>query len=157
MVCFLSRSPALPAVPPIFSNSPEQEGKHWWAGFLMKMTGGMHEWMGRRVREAPNVSPWMALKSRGGAYMPSEELMQFMEVAEQKFTAVNGDSLSLAPNPIKRVSALLVVARPDIDVEVIEAYSRARFYLRLNDLNSKLGIKEKQIRRKEATHKNKYI
>ena len=114
------------------------------------MTGGMHEWMGRRVREAPNVSPWMALKSRGGAYMPSKELMQFMEVAEQKFTAVN--SLSLAPNPIKRVSA-----RPDIDVEVIEAYSRARFYLRLNDLNNKLGVKQKQIRRKEATHKNKYI
>ena len=99
----------------------------------------------------------MALKSRGGAYMPSKELMQFMEVAEQKFTAVNGDSLSLAPNPIKRVSALLVAARPDVDVEVIEAYSRARFYSRLNDLNGKLGIKEMQIRRKEATHKNKYI
>ena len=70
---------------------------------------------------------------------------------------MNGDSLSLAPKPIKRVSALLVVARPDIDVQVIEANSRARFYLRLNDLNNKLGVKQKQIRRKEATHKNKYI
>ena len=71
----------------------------------MKMTGGLHDWMGRRVREASNVTPWMALKSRGGAYMPSKELMVFIETAEEKFTAINGDSLSLAPNPIKRVSA----------------------------------------------------
>ena len=122
----LSRSPALPAVPPIFSHNPEQEGKHWWAGFLIKMTGGLHDWMGRRVREASNVTPWMARKSRGGSYMPSKELMVFIETAEEKFTAINGDSLSLAPNPIKRVSALLMAARPDIDVEFIEAYSRAR-------------------------------
>ena len=158
IILIISRCPALPAEPPIFSHSPEQEGKHWWAGFLCKMTHGLHEWMGRKVRDSDHVSPWMALKSTvGGAYMPSKELMEFFELAEHKFKEVNGDTLSLAPNPIKRVSSLLMAARPDIDVEIIEAYSRARFYLRLNDLNIKQGVREKQIRRKNATHKNKYI
>ena len=144
------------AEPPIISN-PEQEGKNWWAGFILKMTSGLHEWMGSRTREAANVSPWMQLKSRGGAYMPSPEFIQFLEMAEVQFNKVNGKELSRERNPIGKVSALLRTARPHIDSEIIEAYSRARFYLRLNDLNSKLMVKEKQQERRKAVHKNKYI
>ena len=89
--------------------------------------------------------------------MPSPEFIQFLEMAEVQFNKVNGKELSRERNPIGKVSALLRTARPHIDSEIIEAYSRARFYLRLNDLNSKLMVKEKQQERRKAVHKNKYI
>ena len=37
-----------PSESSIFSNTPEQEGINWWAGFLVRMTRGMHRWMGTR-------------------------------------------------------------------------------------------------------------
>ena len=78
-------------------------------------------------------------------------------MAEVHFKAINGSELSRERNPIGKVSAMLRLARLDIDAEIIEAYCRARFYLRLNDLNSKLMVKEKQQERRKAVHKNKYI
>ena len=107
-------SMVITAEPPIISN-PEQEGKNWWAGFLLKMTSGLHEWMGSRTREAENVSPWMQLNSRGGDYMTSPEFIQFLEMAEVHFKNINGNELSKERNPIGKVSALLRSPRPDID------------------------------------------
>ena len=131
-------STVITAEPPIISK-PEQEGKNWWAGFLLKMTSGPHEWMGSRTREAENVSPWIQLNSRGGDYMPSQEFIQFLEMAEvHYFNNVNDNELNRERNPSGKVPDLLRTARPDIDSEIIEAYSRARFYLRLNALNAKL-------------------
>ena len=63
-----------PSESSIFSNTPEQEVVNWWAGFLVKMTRGMHRWMGTRTRDATNVSRWMQLKRRGDAIMPSPEI-----------------------------------------------------------------------------------
>jgi len=141
---------------PILS-TPEIEGRNWWAGFLLHMTKGLHEWMGARTRDATNVTQWMALKSRGGAYMPSAELNEFLELAEEHFKSVHGSELSIEKDPIGKVSSLLRTARPDVDPEIIGAYSKSRFFLRLNDLNNKLQVRETQQRRRQATHANKYI
>ena len=141
---------------PILS-TPETEGRNWWAGYILHMTKGLHEWLGSKTAIADNVTPWMSRKSRGGAYMPSAELTKFLETAEEVFTSVNGSELSLEKDPIHRVAALLRNARPDVDPEIIGAYSKSRFFLRLNDLNSKLQVQEKQQRRRQATHANKYI
>jgi len=129
---------------------------NWWAGFLVKMTRGMHRWMGTRTRDATNTSRWMQLKSRGGAIMPSPELISFIEGAEKVFKEVHGLELDLKPNPIQRVTNILRRQRPEMDLQIIEAYSRARFFLRLNDLNRKLGVVENDRRRKDMVHKAKY-
>ena len=47
---------------PIIPN-PEEEGKNWWAGFLLKMTSCLHEWMGMRTKNGHNITPWVQLKS----------------------------------------------------------------------------------------------
>ena len=44
-----------------------------------------------------------------------------------------------------------------MDPLIIQAYSRARFFLRLNDLNRKLGVIEKDRLRKNMVHKAKYM
>ena len=146
-----------PSESSIFSNTPEQEGVNWWAGFLVKMTRGMHRWMGTRTRDATNVSRWMQLKSRGGAIMPSPELLRFIEGAEKVFKEVHGLELDLQYNPIQRVIDILRRQRPEMDPLIIQAYSRARFFLRLNDLNRKLGVIEKDRLRKNMVHKAKYM
>ena len=64
-----------------------------------------------------------------------------------------GSELSRDCYPIGRVSALLRSVRPDIDYEIIKAYSTAvLFYSRLNGLNAKLMLKEKQQERRKAVH-----
>ena len=89
---------------PILS-TPETEGRNWWAGYILHMTKGLHEWLGSKTAIADNVTPWMSSKSRGGAYMPSAELTKFLETAEEVFTSVNGSELSLEKDPIHRVAA----------------------------------------------------
>ena len=114
---------------PILS-TPKTEGRNWWAGYLLHMTKGLHEWLGSKTAIADNVTPWMSSKSRGGAYMPSAELTKFLETAEEVFTSVNGSELSLEKDPIRRVAALLRNLRPDVDTEIIGAYSKSRFFFR---------------------------
>ena len=92
------------------------------------MTRGMHRWMGTRTRDATNVSRWMQLKSRGGAIMPSPELLRFIEGAEKVFKEVHGLELDLQYNPIQRVIDILRRQRPEMDPLIIQAYSRARFF-----------------------------
>ena len=89
--------------------------------------------------------------------MPSAELNEFLELAEEHFKSVHGSELSIEKDPIGKVSSLLRTARPDVDPEIIGAYSKSRFFLRLNDLNNKLQVRETQQRRRQATHANKYI
>ena len=89
--------------------------------------------------------------------MPSPELLSFIEGAEKVFKEVHGLELDLKPNPIQRVTNILRRQRPEMDLQIIEAYSRARFFLRLNDLNRKLGVVENDRRRKDMVHKAKYI
>ena len=89
--------------------------------------------------------------------MPSEDLKAFIIGAEGFFNKVNGDTLAEVKDPITKVATLLKKARPDISGDIIEAYSKARFFRRLGDLNLKEQVHELNIRRKNAVHKNKYI
>ena len=84
----------------------------------------------------------------------SSELNKFLELAEEVFNCIHGAELSLKKDPISRMSALLMNARPDVDPEIIRVYSKSRFFLRLNDLNVKLQVREKQ---QQTIHTNKYI
>ena len=113
--------------------------------------------MGSKTKEASNVTPWMALKSRGNAYMPSQEFLDFLQFAESKFAEVNGSKLSLLKDPIRKVAELIKNERKDVHPEIINTYSRARFYLQLNDLNRKLDVERKHDRRRSAAHTSKYI
>ena len=119
------------------------------------MTRGMHRWMGTRTRDATNVSRWMQLKSRGGAIMPSPELLRFIEGAEKVFKEVHGLELDLQYNPIQRVIDILRRQRPEMDPLIIQA--EQDFFLRLNDLNRKLGVIGKDRMRKDMVHKAKYM
>ena len=121
------------------------------------MMKGLHTWMGQRTAVAPNCSDWVKSKSLGRAYMPSEDLKAFIIGAEGFFNKVNGDTLTEVKDPIMKVATLLKKARPDISGDIIEAYSKARFFRRLGDLNLKEQVHELNIRRKNAIHKNKYI
>ena len=89
--------------------------------------------------------------------MPSEDMGSFMEKAEKVFKEVNGASLSQLSDPIGRVSSLLKRRLPEVEPEVVEKYSRARFYLRLNELNKKDHVAEVQRKRRRAQHLNKYL
>ena len=121
------------------------------------MMKGLHTWMGQRTAVAPNCSDWVKSKSLGRAYMPSEDLKAFIIGAEGFFTKINGETLAEVKDPIAKVSALLKKARPDISEDIIDAYSKARFFRRLADLNLKEQVHELNIRRKNAMHKNKFI
>ena len=86
--------------------------------------------------------------------MPSPELLTFIEGAEKVFKEVHGLELDLE---YKRVIHILRRQRPEMDPLIMQAYSRARFFLRLNDLNRRLGVVEKDRNRKDMVHKAKYL
>ena len=76
--------------------------------------------------------------------MPSEDMESFMEKAEKVFKEVNGSSLSQLSDPIGRVSAILKRRLPEVEAEVVEKYSRARFFMRLKELNQKDHVAEEK-------------
>ena len=116
-----------------------------------------YEWMGQRTHKAINVSTWMSWKSRGGAFMPSKELLATVDECEKVFSAIHGNRLSLQRDPIGRVTTAIKAALPHLESDIAEAYSKARFFLRLNELNRTAGVLEKQIKRKNAHHKSKFL
>ena len=121
------------------------------------MTKGLHAWMGQRTDVAPNCTKWMKEKSMGKAYMPSEDLKDFIVGAEVFFNKVHGKKLAEVVDPIKKVADMLKKARPDISPDIIDAYSKARFFRRLSDLNLKEQVEETNVKRRNAIHKNKYL
>ena len=87
--------------------------------------------------------------------MPLPELLRFIEGAEKVFKEVHGLELDLQYNPIQRVIDILRRQRPEMDPLIIQA--EQDFFLRLNDLNRKLGVIGKDRMRKDMVHKAKYM
>ena len=135
----------------------EKEGMYYVGGFLCFKLAEKYPWMGSRTSAIKDkCSAWMSLKSRGGLYMPSDQLQQFLMLSETIFQKYHGPTLSLEKNPISRMTSILVMRFPDYPEEIIALYSRTRLFLRLKYLNSKISIKEKHFQRRHANHVNKY-
>ena len=122
----------------------------------MKVGVGVHAWMGERTETAENNTPWMKHKSLGRAFMPSERLISLVNSWEPLFKKFHGSTVSRVQDPIPKLSLIIKNRFPDIDVGIINAYSKCRFFLRLKELNLNLDVVGTQFNRRDRSHKNKY-
>ena len=120
-----------------------------------------YQWMVARTcyvdeSEADN-SKWIRMLSRGGLYLPSLKLKQLVEYMESDFQRYHGPSLSLEQNSINILAKMLRIKNPDMPLELLELFSRARFFMRLKFLNNEMLVLEKSINRRYTVHVNKFI
>ena len=140
-----------------------EEGLVYVAGYLCHKLAHKYQWMGARTcyvdeSEANKFdSKWIQMMSRGGLYLPSLKLKQLVESMESDFQRYHGPSLSLEQNSINILAKMLRIKNPDMPLELLELFSRARFFMRLKFLNNEMLVLEKSINRRYTVHVNKFI
>ena len=140
-----------------------EQGLVYVAGYLCHKLAHKYQWMGMRtcyVNETEKNkfdSKWIEMISRGGLYLPSLELKQLVDSMERDFQRYHGPSLSLEQNSINILAKMLRIKNPDMPLELLELFSRARFFMRLKFLNNEMLVLEKSIKRRYTVHVNKFI
>ena len=96
--------------------------------------------------------------SRGGLYLPSAELKQLVDSMETDFQKYHGPSLSLEKHSMNILAKILQLKNPGAPLDLLQLFSRARFYMRLKYLNKELKVHEKSIQQRCYTiHVNKFV
>ena len=76
---------------------------------------------------------------------------------ENDFQKYHGPSLSLEKNAINILARLLHIKNQDMPYELLQLFSRTRFFIRLKYLNNEMQVLEKTIKRRYTIHVNKFI
>ena len=119
--------------------------------------------MGARTCHVPESnapdfdSKWIRMISRGGLYLPSAELKQLVDSMETDFQKYHGPSLSLEKHSMNILAKILQLKNPGVPLDLLQLFSRARFYMRLKYLNKELHVHEKSIQRRYTIHVNKFV
>ena len=146
-----------------FTASQEEcsaQGLVYVAGYLCNKLAHKYEWMGTRTYRATDDttnSRWIQLLSRGGLYLPSQELQDLAEAMENDFQKYHGPSLSLEKNSINILAKILQIKNIDMPYDLLQLFSRTRFFIRLKYLNNEMKVLEKTIKRRYSIHVNKFI
>ena len=149
-----------------FTASQEEcskEGLVYVAGYLCHKLAHKYEWMGARTCHVPESnapdfdSKWIRMISRGGLYLPSAELKQLVDSMETDFQKYHGPSLSLEKHSMNILAKILQLKNPGVPLDLLQLFSRARFYMRLKYLNKELHVHEKSIQRRYTIHVNKFV
>ena len=93
---------------------------------------------------------------RGGLYIPSDELKQYLEQFEYDFALYHNPSISLQENSIMIFANILKLKHPTLPMDMLRLYSKTRFFIRLKFLNNELSVVEKSMKRRYVTHINKF-
>ena len=98
----------------------------------------------------------MEMLSRGGLYIPSDELKQYLDEFETDFALYHNPSLSLQEDSIIIFANILKLKHPTLPMDMLTLYSKTRFFIRLKFLNNELLVVEKSMKRRYVTHINKF-
>ena len=88
--------------------------------------------------------------------MPSKEFMNDIKKMEILFRRFHKENVCLEPRPIERL-AKIIVKRLNIQRDIALLYSKTRLFIRLKCLNKNLQVTEKQMRRRNLSHKIKMM
>ena len=113
-------------------------------------------WLRNPESNAPD-NKWIRMLSRGGLYLPSAELKQLVDSMETDFQKYYGPSLSLEKHSMNILAKILQLRNPGAHLDLLQLFSRARFYMRLKYLNKELKVHEKSIQRRYTIHVNKFV
>ena len=135
-----------------------EQGLIYVGGFLCHKLAKLHPWMGSRTCDLQysESNKWMEMLSRGGLYIPSDELKQYLEQFEYDFALYHNPSISLQENSIMIFANILKLKHPTLPMDMLRLYSKTRFFIRLKFLNNELAVVEKSMKRRYVTHINKF-
>lgn len=88
--------------------------------------------------------------------MPAESLLECVMHCEGIFRDMNGNELNLEKNLIEKMSARAHKVISSIPKEVILCFMKTRFFIRLRELNKKLGVQKSKLKTKFITHVSKF-
>ena len=88
--------------------------------------------------------------------MPSPRFQEYLNKFEERFRALHEETLYPYEDPIGTLVALLEVEFPEIALEIINLFSKTRFFIRLKKLNGDLKVVKKKYKKRYQNHVNKF-
>ena len=79
---------------------------------------------------------WIKAISRGGLFTPSPALVVEAKKWEKEFKNCHGEQLNSEKNPMMNLARILYEISPTVPREIVDLYSRTRFFIRLKHLNA---------------------
>ena len=90
--------------------------------------------------------------SLGGLHEPTVEFLNYMKQFEEEFEKFHGSTLNLGQDPIGNLALCLEACFPEIPQEVLNLYSKTRFFIRMKHLNKVLLVEQNTYRKRHGTH-----
>ena len=88
--------------------------------------------------------------------MPSLRFQQYLDKFEERFRALHEDKIYPYEDPIGTLSTLLNVEFPEIPLDIVNLFSKTRFFIRLKKLNGDLKVLKKIYKKQYQNHVNKF-
>ena len=98
------------------------------------LLGKRYPWLGETAT-SETASAYIKILSRGGLKMPSQSFQVYINKFEERFRAFHEDSIYPYEDPIGTLSILLNVEFPEIPMDIVNLFSKTRFFIRLKKLN----------------------
>ena len=80
--------------------------------------------------------------------MPSPKFKDLLIMFEERFRALHEDTVYPYEDPIGTLALLLQVEFPEITFEILELFSKTRFFIRLKKLNGELKVHNKKYKKR---------
>ena len=112
-------------------------------------------WLGKTAT-SETASAYIQILSRGGLKMPSLRFQQYLDKFEERFRALHEDKIYPYEDPIGTLSTLLNVEFPEIPLDIVNLFSKTRFFIRLKKLNGDLKVLKKKYKKQYQNHVNKF-
>ena len=122
---------------------------------ILTISDRKYDWLGQRTLEREGRS-WTDYISCGKLFHPSEKFQKILVQSEKEFLQFHGNTLNLENKPIKKFTQRLKNIFPNIPSDILNVFSRTRFYIRLKYLNRCLRVQEISTHKRYVNHVNKF-